>query len=259
LFLSESALIRFDMSEFMERHSVSKFIGAPPGYVGYDDGGQLTDRLRRTPYSVVLFDEIEKAHPEAVNILLQVFEDGLLTDSQGNAVDCSHAIFVMTSNIGARQIQKRGKLGFQSGAEAAKEKLDEQVMTQVKQAFQPEFINRLDEVVIFDELTDEDLAAIVDLQLGELNLLLAKQGLTLTMTDEARAWLLDQTANDRSYGARPLKRALQKHVEDAISEAVIQDKVSYDGEIEIYLHDNELALRSTVVAEIERSLSHSNS
>ena len=259
LFLSESALIRFDMSEFMEKHSVSKFIGAPPGYVGYDEGGQLTDRLRRTPYSVILFDEIEKAHPEAVNILLQVFEDGLLTDSQGNAVDCSHAIFVMTSNIGARQIQKRGKLGFQSGAEAAKEKLDEQVMTQVKQAFPPEFINRLDEVVIFDELTNEDLAAIVDLQLGELNLLLAKQGLKLTMTDEARAWLLDQTANDRTYGARPLKRALQKHVEDAISEALIQGQVSDDGEIEIYLHNGELALRSTIIAEIERSLSHSNS
>ncbi|HJS51437.1 MAG TPA: ATP-dependent Clp protease ATP-binding subunit [Pyrinomonadaceae bacterium] len=259
LFLSESALIRFDMSEFMEKHSVSKFIGAPPGYIGYDEGGQLTDRLRRTPYSVVLFDEIEKAHPDAVNILLQVFEDGLLTDSQGNAVDCSHAIFVMTSNIGARQIQKRGRLGFQSGAEAAKEKLDEQVMTQVKQAFPPEFINRLDEVVIFDELTDEDLAAIVDLQLGDLNLLLAKQGLNLTMTDEARAWLLDQTAKDRNFGARPLKRALQKHVEDAISEAVIQGQVSDDGEIEIYLHGNELALRSTIIAEIERSLSHSGS
>ena len=247
------------MSEFMEKHSVSKFIGSPPGYIGYDEGGQLTDRLRRTPYAVVLFDEIEKAHPDAVNILLQVFEDGLLTDSQGNAVDCSHAIFVMTSNVGARQIQKRGKLGFQSGPEAAKERLDDQVMSEVKKAFPPEFINRLDEVVIFDELTVEDLAAIVDLQLGELNLLLAKQGIALTMTNEARAWLLDQTANDRSYGARPLKRALQKHVEDAISEAMIQGHVGDGGEIEIYLHNDGLALRSTIIAEIERSLSHSNS
>ena len=257
MFLSETSLIRFDMSEFMEKHSVSKFIGAPPGYLGYDEGGQLTDRLRRTPYSVVLFDEIEKAHPDVVNVLLQVFEDGLLTDSQGNAVDCSHAIFVMTSNIGARQIQKRGKLGFQSGEEAAKQKLDDQVMAQIKQAFPPEFINRLDEVVIFDELTDEDLAAIVDLQLGELNQLLSKQGLKLTMTDDARQWLLDQTATERSYGARPLKRALQKHVEDAISEAVIQGQVSDDGEIEIYLNENQLTLRSTILAEIERSLSHS--
>ena len=259
LFLSDSALVRFDMSEFMEKHSVSKFIGSPPGYIGYDEGGQLTDRLRRTPYSVVLFDEIEKAHPDAVNILLQVFEDGLLTDSQGNAVDCSHAIFVMTSNIGARHIQKRGKLGFQSGAAAAKERLDDQVMAEVKKAFSPEFINRLDEVVIFDELTDEDLAAIIDLQLGELNLLLAKQGVTLTMTDEARKWLLDQTASDRTYGARPLKRALQKHVEDAISEAMIQGLVGDDGEIEIYLQNDVLALRSAIAAEIERSLSHSNS
>jgi ATP-dependent Clp protease ATP-binding subunit ClpC len=259
LFLSEAALIRFDMSEFMEKHSISKFIGSPPGYIGYDDGGQLTDRLRRTPYTVVLFDEIEKAHPDAVNILLQVFEDGLLTDSQGNAVDCSHAIFVMTSNIGARHIQKRGKLGFQSGAAAAKERLDDQVMSEVKKAFPPEFINRLDEVVIFDELTVDDLASIVDLQLGELNLLLAKQGLALTMTDEARDWLLAQTAGDRTYGARPLKRALQKHVEDAISEAMIQGQVGDDGEIEIYLQNNVLALRSTIDAEIERALSHSNS
>src|SRR4030095_10302513 len=140
LFLSDSALVRFDMSEFMEKHSVSKFIGSPPGYIGYDEGGQLTDRLRRTPYSVVLFDEIEKAHPDAVNILLQVFEDGLLTDSQGNAVDCSHAIFVMTSNIGARHIQKRGKLGFQSGAAAAKERLYDQVMGEVKKTFCPAWI-----------------------------------------------------------------------------------------------------------------------
>jgi len=259
LFLAESALIRFDMSEFMEKHSVSKFIGSPPGYIGYDEGGQLTDRLRRTPYSVVLFDEIEKAHPDAVNILLQVFEDGLLTDSQGNAVDCSHAIFVMTSNIGARHIQKRGKLGFQSGTAAAKERLDDQVMAEVKKAFSPEFINRLDEVVIFDELTDEDLAAIVDLQLGELNLLLAKQGIKLTITNDARKWLLDQTASDRTYGARPLKRALQKHVEDAISEAMIQGQVGDDGEIEVYVQNDALALRSTIVADIERSLSHSNS
>ena len=165
----------------------------------------------------------------------------------------------MTSNIGARHIQKRGKLGFQSGAAAAKERLDDQVMAEVKKAFSPEFINRLDEVVIFDELTDEDLAAIIDLQLGELNLLLAKQGVTLTMTDEARKWLLDQTASDRTYGARPLKRALQKHVEDAISEAMIQGHVGDDGEIEIYLQNDVLALRFAIAAEIERSLSHSNS
>ena len=256
LFLSESALIRFDMSEFMEKHSVSKFIGAPPGYLGYDEGGQLTDRLRRTPYSVVLFDEVEKAHPDVVNILLQVFEDGILTDSQGNTVDCRHAIFILTSNIGARQIQKRGKLGFQSGPNAAREKMDEQVIAQVKQSFPPEFINRLDEIVMFDELTEPDLAAIVDLQVGELNEMLVKQGITLTLTDEARKWLLDKTSDERSYGARPLKRALQKHVEDAISESLLQGQVRDEGEIEIYLDNNELAFRSAVMGEIEQYLSH---
>jgi len=256
LFLSESALIRFDMSEFMEKHSVSKFIGAPPGYLGYDEGGQLTDRLRRAPYSIVLFDEVEKAHPDVVNILLQVFEDGILTDSQGNTVDCRHAIFILTSNIGARQIQKRGKLGFQSGPNAARERMDEQVIAQVKQAFPPEFINRLDEIVMFDELTETDLAAIVDLQLGELNEILVKQGITLTMTDEARKWLLDKTSDERSYGARPLKRALQKHIEDALSESLIQGHVRDEGEIEIFLGNNELAFRSAVMGEIEEFLSH---
>src|SRR5690606_26432325 len=165
LFGSERTLIRFDMSEFMEKHAVAKFIGSPPGYVGFEEGGQLTERLRRSPCSVVLFDEVEKAHPDLFNILLQVFEDGVLTDAQGNTVDCRNAIFIMTSNIGARQIQKRGNVGFQSGSDASREKLEEQVMSQVKQTFAPEFINRLDEIIIFDELTEEDLALIVDLQL----------------------------------------------------------------------------------------------
>ncbi len=153
LFGSERALIRFDMSEFMEKHAVAKFIGSPPGYVGHDEGGQLTEKLRRAPYSIVLFDEIEKAHPDVFNVLLQVFEDGVLTDAQGQAVDCKNAIFIMTSNIGARAIQKRGNLGFQSGADASRDRLEEQVMSSVRQTFAPEFINRLDEIVMFDELT----------------------------------------------------------------------------------------------------------
>ncbi len=243
LFGSERALIRFDMSEFMEKHAAAKFIGSPPGYVGHEEGGQLTEKLRRAPYSVVLFDEVEKAHPDLFNVLLQVFEDGVLTDAVGQTVDCKHAIFIMTSNIGARAIQKRGNLGFQASGDASREKLEEQVLSQVKQTFAPEFINRLDEIIIFDELSDVDLAEIVDLQVGKLNEILAGRGMSVSLTDEARSWLIEKTCGDRSYGARPLKRALQKYVEDELSEALIQGEVSEDSRLEIYIEDGKPAFR----------------
>src|SRR6185369_14450225 len=186
LFGSERALVRFDMSEFMEKHSVSKFIGSPPGYVGHEEGGHLTEKLRRSPYAVVLFDEVEKAHPDLFNLLLQVFEDGVLTDSLGQTVDCKHAIFIMTSNLGARVIQKRAALGFQANATASREKMEEEVMGKVKQTFQPEFINRLDEIIIFDELADDDLLQIVDLLMAKLNQMIAARDLKIILTPEAR-------------------------------------------------------------------------
>lgn len=254
LFASERSLIRFDMSEFMEKHAVSKFIGSPPGYIGHDEGGQLTERLRRSPYAVVLFDEIEKAHADVFNIMLQVFEDGVLTDAQGTTVDCKNAIFIMTSNIGARQIQKRGNLGFQSGRNSSREKLVEQVMTQVKQTFAPEFINRLDEVIIFDELTNDDLQAIIELQLTNLNTMLASRSLSVTMTADARDWLIEKTFADRSYGARPLKRALQRYVEDELSEALIQGDITEEIEVEIVLKDDKLAFREVLPAVFEQRL-----
>src|SRR5205085_6860124 len=204
LFASERVLIRFDMSEFMEKHAVAKFIGSPPGYVGHDEGGQLTEKLRRSPYSVVLFDEVEKAHPDLFNILLQVFEDGVLTDSLGQTVDCKHAIFIMTSNLGARIIQKRASLGFQANSSTSRARIEDEVMSKVKQTFQPEFINRLDEIIIFDELTDDDLARIVDLQIARLNTIVEHRGLKVVLTDKARKWLIDKTCLDRKYGARPL-------------------------------------------------------
>jgi ATP-dependent Clp protease ATP-binding subunit ClpC len=244
LFGSERALIRFDMSEFMEKHAAAKFIGSPPGYVGHDEGGQLTEKLRRSPYAVVLFDEIEKAHPDVFNILLQVFEDGVITDAQGTAVDCKNAIFIMTSNLGARFVQKRGSLGFQSGADAPREMIETKVMAEVKSTFAPEFINRLDEVIIFDELTDQDLEAIVDMQVAALNKILAGRRLSLTLSEDARKWLIDKTCADRTYGARPLKRALQKYVEDELSEALITGKVSDDSQIEIYPEGDALAFRT---------------
>jgi ATP-dependent Clp protease ATP-binding subunit ClpC len=252
LFASERVLIRFDMSEFMEKHSVAKFIGSPPGYVGHDEGGQLTEKLRRSPYSVVLFDEVEKAHPDLFNVLLQVFEDGVLTDAQGNTVDCKNAIFIMTSNIGARSIQKRGNVGFQAGSDVSREKLEEQVMSQVRQTFAPEFINRLDEIIIFDELSDVDLSEIVDMQVAKLNLILEKRDLKVRMSDDARQWLIEKTCADRSYGARPLKRALQKYVEDELSEALIQGQVAEESEIEIICTDGGLAFRPVTSEQLEK-------
>jgi len=254
LFGSERALIRFDMSEFMEKHSVSKFIGSPPGYVGHEEGGQLTEKLRRSPYAVVLFDEVEKAHPDLFNVLLQVFEDGVLTDSLGVAVDCKHAIFIMTSNLGARVIQKRASLGFQANADTSRTRLEEEVMQKVKQTFAPEFINRLDEIIIFDELRDEDLSRIVDLQIAKLNKMIESRELKIVLTDDARTWLIKKTCADRKYGARPLKRALQKYVEDELSEALIQGEVTDQSTVEIYADNDRLALRQIRVNNTEKEL-----
>jgi ATP-dependent Clp protease ATP-binding subunit ClpC len=243
LFGSERAMIRFDMSEFMEKHSVSKLIGSPPGYVGHEEGGQLTERIRRSPYSVVLFDEIEKAHPDLFNILLQVFEDGILTDALGNTVDFKNTILIMTSNIGARFIQKRGAMGFQGTQDASREKLEEMVMNSVKQTFNPEFINRLDEIIIFDELSSEDLLEVVKMQVALLNRTLFDRGLEVRLSDDAIRWLVDKTCADRSYGARPLRRALQKYVEDPLSEALIQGELSEATMVEIFLDGEQLNYR----------------
>lgn len=256
LFGSERALVRFDMSEFMEKHSVSKFIGSPPGYVGHEEGGQLTEKLRRSPYSVVLFDEVEKAHPDLFNILLQVFEDGVLTDSLGQTVDCKHAIFIMTSNLGARTIQKRAALGFQANANTSREKIEEEVMSKVKQTFQPEFINRLDEIIIFDELTDENLLNIVDLQMGKLNEMIAARDLKVILTEDARRWLIDKTCSDRKYGARPLKRAIQRYIEDELSEALIQGNILQDSVIEVYAAAENLAFREVRAKKTAKELTH---
>ena len=243
LFGSERSMIRFDMSEFMEKHSVSKLIGSPPGYVGHEEGGQLTERIKRAPYSVLLFDEIEKAHPDVFNILLQVFEDGLLTDALGNAIDFKNAIIIMTSNIGARFIQKKGTMGFQGSSEASREKMEEMVMSQVRQTFNPEFINRLDEIIIFDQLLDDELLEVVQLQVDQMNKTMARHGLEVRLTPEAKRWIVDKTCADRSYGARPLRRALQKHVEDPLSEAMIQGQLGEASLIEIYVDGDGLTHR----------------
>jgi ATP-dependent Clp protease ATP-binding subunit ClpC len=243
LFGSERSMIRFDMSEFMEKHSVSKLIGSPPGYVGHEEGGQLTERIKRAPYSVLLFDEIEKAHPDIFNVLLQVFEDGLLTDALGNAVDFKNAIIIMTSNIGARFIQKKGTLGFQGTSDASREKMEEMVMSAVRQTFNPEFINRLDEIIIFDELLRDELLDVIQLQLDLINRTMSRHGFEVRLTDEAKRWIVDKTCADRLYGARPLRRALQKYVEDPLSEALIQGHLGSAALVEVFLDGNDLNYR----------------
>jgi ATP-dependent Clp protease ATP-binding subunit ClpC len=245
LFGSERSLIRFDMSEFMEKHSVSKLIGSPPGYVGYEEGGQLTERVRRTPYSVVLLDEIEKAHPDIFNILLQVFEDGQLTDGLGNTVDFKNAIMIMTSNIGARYLERRAHLGFQSAMEGATEKkIEELVMGEVKRLFNPEFLNRVDEIIVFNALTEGDLIQILELLVSQTNQHLGQKNISINLSPEAAKWILEKTCADRSYGARPLRRALQKYVEDPLSEALIQGDVQPPAVLEVVVEHEALYFRS---------------
>ncbi|MEW5974292.1 MAG: ATP-dependent Clp protease ATP-binding subunit [Acidobacteriota bacterium] len=255
LFGTEKALIRFDMSEFMEKHSVSKFIGSPPGYVGYEEGGQLTERVKRAPYSVVLLDEIEKSHHDVFNILLQVFEDGQLTDGLGNTVDFKNTIIIMTSNIGARFLEKRHGLGFQGRSEeSTAAKMEEMVLSEVKKIFNPEFLNRLDEIIVFNSLTNEDLEAIIDLLVNQINDSIAPRKIRISLTAEAKRWILSKTCQDRSYGARPLRRALQKYVEDPLSEALIQGDIEPGSELEIYEVDEGLYYRNLRNSVAETSL-----
>ena len=242
LFGSEQALIRFDMSEYMEKHSVSKLIGSPPGYVGHEEGGQLTERVKRNPYSVVLLDEIEKAHPDVFNILLQVFEDGHLTDGLGNRVNFKNAILIMTSNIGARFIQKRATLGFQSDSGDSTKSITDMVLGEVKRTFNPEFVNRVDELIVFDALSDGDLRRILVLLVAQVNANLADRRMSVRLTPEALDWLIEVTCKDRSYGARPLRRAIQRYVEDPLAEEVIRGRLRV-GETEVYVDGGILAYR----------------
>ena len=244
LFGSDTAIVRFDMSEYMEKHSVSKLIGSPPGYVGHEEGGQLTEKVKRNPYSVVLLDEIEKAHPDLFNILLQVFEDGHLTDGLGNRVNFKNAIIIMTSNIGARYIEKRASVGFQSAdAKEIQRSVSEMVLAEVKRTFNPEFVNRVDEIIVFEALTDDDLRTILGMLIGELNENLVNRDLRISLTSEVVDWIIEITCKDRSYGARPLRRAIQRYVEDPLSEELIRGHLEA-GEVEVYLDGGALAYRA---------------
>jgi len=242
LFGNPKTLIRFDMSEYMEKHSVSKLIGSPPGYVGFEEGGQLTDKVKRNPYSIVLFDEIEKAHPDLVNILLQIFEDGQITDSFGNQIDFRNTIIIMTSNIGSKQIVNENTLGLVSAAQQRDRNMKQDALRELKRVFRPEFINRIDEVVVFDKLTEECLLEICRLLVGEINDNLAKNGIQVDVEEDALLWLLKLTQSERQYGARPLRRIIQRHVEDPLAEAIVDREAPVAGTVRFELGEEKLNL-----------------
>ena len=241
LFGTEDALITYDMSEYMEKHSVSRLVGSPPGYVGFDEGGQLTKAIRQRPYSVVLFDEIEKAHPDVFNILLQILEEGRLTDSQGRSVDFRNTVIIMTSNVGARQIAETAPLGFTPDSQKglSDKEIKSRVMSEMKKLFRPEFLNRLDEIIVFKSLTEEQIAQIVDLMVADLRDRLIAMDMTINLTPEARA-LVAKEGTDTTMGARPLRRAIQRLLEDPISEQLLAGTWHAGSVIDVGVKDGEL-------------------
>lgn len=250
LFGDENAMIRVDMSEYMEKHSVSRLVGSPPGYVGYDEGGQLTEKIRRKPYSVLLFDEIEKAHPDVFNILLQILEDGRLTDSQGRTVDFKNTVIIMTSNVGARMITEPKKLGFSTGDAKAKdyEDMKSNVMGELKRNFRPEFLNRVDEIIVFHPLEEEHILRIVSLMIESLAKRLSQNGINLSVTDEAKSYLAKK-GYDPVFGARPLRRSIQSNLEDKLAEEMLEGKVKTGDTVEVALDGEELSVKKVTVNE----------
>jgi ATP-dependent Clp protease ATP-binding subunit ClpC len=247
MFDDEDALVRIDMSEYREQHTVSRLFGAPPGYVGYEEGGQLTEAVRRRPYRVVLFDEIEKAHPEVWNALLQILDDGRLTDGQGRVVDFRNTVLIMTSNLGTEFVRKSGTLGFlQKSGDAEERQEHDKIEKALKSTFRPEFLNRIDEIIIFSPLSIEQMSEIVDLQMKEVRERLSEQGVNVEMTPAARNWLAKE-GYDPAFGARPLRRALQKHVESPLSVSLLSGEF-HKGDtilVDVDESNNKLVFRSS--------------
>lgn len=242
LFGSEESMIRVDMSEYMEKHSVAKMIGSPPGYVGHDDGGQLSEQVRRHPYSVILFDEIEKAHPDVFNILLQVLDDGHITDSQGRKVDFRNTVIIMTSNAGAQAIIDPKKLGFNAREDASGDykRMKDNVMREVRLIFRPEFLNRIDEIIVFHPLNQSEMKKIVSLMCREFTKRAKEQlGLSITVRDSVKKYIVE-TGTDQKFGARPLRRAVQNQLEDNLAEAILKGEIKRDSEVEIRLYKKEI-------------------
>jgi len=234
LFDDDTALLRIDMSEYMEKHSVARLIGAPPGYVGYEEGGALTEAVRRRPYQIILFDEIEKAHPDVFNVLLQVLDDGRLTDGQGRTVDFKNTLIVLTSNIGAEYLvnQKEGE-----DTEAVRD----EVMAEVRAKFRPEFLNRLDDIILFHRLQRNEMTKIVDIQMARLQKLLADRKIKIELDDAARSWLANR-GYDAAYGARPLKRVIQRSVQDPLAEQILAGGVKDGDTVHVSVRDGDLTI-----------------
>ena len=242
----ENAMIRLDMSEYMEKHSVSRLIGSPPGYVGYEDGGQLTEKVRRKPWSVVLFDEIEKAHEDVWSILLQIMDDGHLTDSAGRRVDFRNTVVVMTSNVGAKAItDKKQRLGFGYEPQRSEEEMRRQVMDELKATFRPEFLNRVDETIVFHRLGDSEMLSITRSMLAELGQRFDKLGVALTVPEDTAKWLA-AAGYDENFGARPLRRALQQNIEDAAAELLLDGSIRAGDSLEAVIEDGKPRLKKVV-------------
>jgi len=249
LFGEEESLIQIDMSEYMEKHNVSRLIGAPPGYVGFEEGGQLTEKIRRRPYAVVLLDEIEKAHSDVFNMLLQVMEEGKLTDSFGRQVDFRNVIIIMTSNIGSDIIKNTSSLGFKKASgEQSYDSIREQLLEAVEKHFRPEFVNRVNDIAVFRDLTKEDLRKIVEIELESIRSRLTNYNITLTVTQEASDFLIDKS-HKPNYGARPLHRAIENLIEDPLSENILKGRFKDGNAIEVKLGDGELIFEEVTVKE----------
>ncbi|MBE2225419.1 MAG: AAA family ATPase, partial [Anaerolineae bacterium] len=249
LFDDEEALVRIDMSEYREQHTVSRLFGAPPGYIGYEQGGQLTEQVRRRPYSVVLFDEIEKAHQDVWNTLLQLLDDGRLTDGQGRVVNFRNCVIVMTSNVGTSFVKKSGALGFAGVRDADEKANHKRIEEALKDTFRPEFINRIDEIIIFEPLSEEDMVEIVKLQIKEVQERLADQGnLTIVLAEAAQHWLAEQ-GFDKDFGARPMRRAIQRFVESPLSVQLLKGDIKSGDHIQIDVADDELTFTKLDVAQ----------
>jgi len=241
MFDDEDAMIRIDMSEYMEKHAVSRLVGSPPGYVGHEEGGQLTEPVRRRPYSVILFDEIEKAHPEVFNILLQILDDGALTDAQGRKVDFKNTVVIMTSNVGANYIKKQSQLGFtaEKDEESEYENMKENVISKLRDTFRPEFLNRIDETIVFHSLNKDHITKIIEIMIKELQERLDAKEIEIDITKDAKMKLIDE-GFDAEFGARPLRRAIQRMVENRLSEKILSGDIAEGDKVEVDEKDDEL-------------------
>ena len=245
LFGDENSIIRLDMSEYMENHSTSKMIGSPPGYIGFDEGGGLTEKIRRKPYSVLLFDEIEKAHPDVLNMLLQILDDGRLTDSHGRTVNFKNCVIIMTSNIGARLITDKKTLGFSSGdnkEEKEYENTKKEVMIELKKGFRPEFINRIDEIIVFHKLTEEELGKIVDNMFEEIKTRISERNIKLQIENSTKE-LIIKKGTDTKYGARPLRRAIQNLIENKLAEEILEGNLKSGDTAKITAKDDDIQIK----------------